>query len=171
MSDAVTPENSPMNSSRKGVLRSVLVDGQYTPSLKELSENLKKIDAQSIFRGTEVTEIKPENNSITFSFAGSDEAHLFTLFLMAKGFERDLFSSGPSDNFFDGKLLDSYRVDGYQFAISEKIEGGRSVTTLKMNYKEDYDPERKKGYTNLVKAVVNETMPNLAPQFEDFTFN
>jgi hypothetical protein len=153
------------------LLTSFMVDGLYTPSCQELVQLIKKQDMLKLLEDSEVSDAdlnRPNTLSITFN--NSEESHLFALALVAKGFENNLFTNGPSDDFYENKPLENFRVDGNQLALNEEPDGDKSKATLRLNYSNDYDASRKEKYTELVHQVIEETMPHLSDKIKDFRF-
>lgn len=169
--DVAETNHAPDNKPKDKLLTAFMVDGLYTPSCQELVQLIKKQDMPKLLESSQISDADLDRpNTLSITFNNSEEAHLFALALVAKGFENNLFTNGPSDDFYENKPLENFRVDGNQLALNEEPDGDKSKAILRLNYSDGYDVSRKERYTELIHQVIDETMPHLSDKVKDFRF-
>jgi hypothetical protein len=149
------------------MLRSLMVDGKYTPSPQELVELIKKQNLQEALKDSQVVT-QQDNKRLVLSLATSEQAHLLALALMAKGYERQLFYPSIDESFYDKGELEDYRIDGNQLTLQEQADAERVNATIQLKYKSD--EERTQKLEDLVKDTLKEAMPHLTDQITKLQF-
>ncbi len=152
-------------------LSEALVEGKYTPTIPELKTLLSKIDLKDKFKDTEI--VKDGGSGISISFNSLEASHLFALLIYEKGPEMQLWTVGPADVFFEGKLFKENRFPDGILSFNETEKNGKYIGNVMTKFNEIWGEARtgrEEKYTRLIHEIVNENIPHLAKTVESFSF-
>lgn len=159
-------EKSGGEKKQKKFMSNFLVGEEHSPNPNELVKLVNKINLPKLFANSQISETIG-NTMVVFLFENSEQAHAFALILTAKLIEKELIDITPGDEFYKNTRLESHRIDGNQFAFSEKESGDKIEAVLTLGIK---NQDIKNKYSKVLQKTVKETMPGENGKIKNFNF-